>query len=141
MPETQAVAGMRISNRSADRLRYFGRGFFAAAVDMRLAPVPQFPLQFLPEGTERFDYSVAAQQPAAVKSKSTSCTLNRAESLDAQSPRSRRHHRRRRSDRLFAPLPHRERRDARQRSAGDPANAGDPRREGAKSAEGRDDGA
>src|SRR3954463_10422518 len=66
MPETQAVTGMRISNSSADRLRYFGRGFFAAAVDMRLVPVPQFP----PRGAERFDYSVAAQQPAAVKSKS-----------------------------------------------------------------------
>src|SRR5258708_3453121 len=57
MPETQAVAGMRISNRSADRLRYFGRGFFAAAVVMRLEPVPRSP-----RGTPRSDSMVEVKE-------------------------------------------------------------------------------
>ena len=32
--ETHAVDGRRISNSSAERLRYFGRVFFAAALDI-----------------------------------------------------------------------------------------------------------
>src|ERR1044071_6113370 len=66
MPETHAGAGRRISNRSADRLRYLGRAFFAAALDICLVWTrPAFP----PMGRQ-IHYSVAAQQPAAVKSKS-----------------------------------------------------------------------
>src|SRR3954468_3753482 len=33
-PDTHAVDGRRISNSSAERLRYFGRVFFAAALDI-----------------------------------------------------------------------------------------------------------
>jgi hypothetical protein len=33
--ETQPGSGKRISNRSAERLRYFGRAFLAAALDIR----------------------------------------------------------------------------------------------------------
>src|SRR5438105_10335996 len=50
--DTQAGTGSRISKTIAGRFRYFGRGFFAAALDIG-----------------RIHYSVAAQQAAAVKSK------------------------------------------------------------------------
>src|SRR5690349_21055104 len=69
-PETHAGAGRRISNSSAERLRYLGRAFFAATLDIDLVwPGPAFPRWFPPMGRQNH-YSVAAQQPAAVKSKS-----------------------------------------------------------------------
>ena len=38
--ETQPGTGSRISNRSAGRLRYFGRSFFAAALGIFGGPAP-----------------------------------------------------------------------------------------------------
>src|SRR5947207_13954568 len=81
MPEHHAVIGNRISNRSANRLRYFGRGFFATALDIGVDRAGFSLEAFPPKLPRRFHYSVAAQQLAAVKSKSDSLAISNSAEL------------------------------------------------------------
>src|SRR3990170_8852750 len=115
--ETTAATGMRISKRSAGRLRYFGRIFFADALAMETA------------------------RPLIPGNRNYNEIESRPRSSNAKSANARRRHRRRRPDRLLPAVSHCERRNARQGPAGDPADARDPGREGAEGAQGRDDGA
>src|SRR3954469_11761402 len=74
--ETQPGSGRRISNRSADRLRYFGRGFLAAGLDMKALKIPHHPAPTsrFPTRANETHYSLrgAASRCAKMKSNSSS---------------------------------------------------------------------